>query len=91
MDPGLEKLKTNLESAVEGMSSEQLSWHPPGKWSAAEVLEHLYLSYIGTIGGFERSTSADWIAFSFDSGMRSIDFSWIPARTTLTSDVRLPL
>ena len=54
MDSSLEKLKENLESAVEGMSSEQLSWHLPGKWSAAEVLEHLYLSYAGTINGFER-------------------------------------
>ena len=54
MDYRLEKLKENLESAVEGMSSEQLSWHPPGKWCAAEVLEHLYLSYTGTIKGFER-------------------------------------
>jgi hypothetical protein len=54
MDSRLEKLKENLESAVEGMSSEQLSWHLPGKWCAAEVLEHLYLSYAGTIQGFER-------------------------------------
>ena len=53
MDSRLEKLKQSLESAVEGMSSEQLSWHPPGKWCAAEVLEHLYLSYTGTINGFE--------------------------------------
>jgi hypothetical protein len=54
MDSRLEKLKHSLESAVEGMSSEQLSWHPAGKWCAAEVLEHLYLSYVGTIRGFER-------------------------------------
>src|SRR5260370_10515770 len=54
MDFRLEKLKENLESAVEGMSSEQLSWHLPGKWCAAEVLEHLYLTYTGTIQGFER-------------------------------------
>jgi hypothetical protein len=54
MDYRLEKLKEKLESAVEGMSSEQLSWHPPGKWCAAEVLEHLYLTYTGTITGFER-------------------------------------
>lgn len=53
----LEKLKENLESAVEGMSSEQLSWHLPGKWRAAEVLEHLYLTYIGTTRGFERVMS----------------------------------
>jgi hypothetical protein len=54
MDPRLEKLKEKLESAVQGMSSEQLSWHLPGKWCAAEVLEHLYLTYTATIEGFER-------------------------------------
>src|ERR1700741_513399 len=53
-DRRLEQLKENLESAVEGMSGEQWSWHPPGKWCAAEVLEHLYLTYSGTITGFER-------------------------------------
>jgi len=31
-----------------------MSWHPPGKWCAAEVLEHLYLTYTGTIKGFQR-------------------------------------
>jgi hypothetical protein len=54
MDSRLEKLQEDLESAVEGMSSEQLSWHIPGKWCAAEVLEHLYLTYTGTITGLER-------------------------------------
>src|SRR5580704_17408863 len=54
MDSCLEKLKQALESAVEGMSSERLTWHPAGKWCAAEVLEHLYLTYTGTIRGFER-------------------------------------
>ena len=57
MDSRLHKLNESLQSAVEGMSSEQLSWHLPGKWCAAEVLEHLYLSYVGTIGGFERVMS----------------------------------
>ena len=54
MDSRLHKLKEALQSAVEGMSSEQLSCHPPGKWCAAELLEHLYLTYTGTILGFER-------------------------------------
>ena len=54
MDSRLEELKENLNSAVDGMSGEQLNWHPPGKWCAAEVLEHLYLTYTGTIKGFER-------------------------------------
>ena len=54
MDSRLDKLKQSLESAVEGMSSEQLSWHLPGKWCATEVLEHLYLTYAGTTKGFEK-------------------------------------
>jgi hypothetical protein len=54
MDSRLNQLQECLQSAVEGMSSEQLSWHPPGKWCAAELLEHLYLTYTGTILGFER-------------------------------------
>ena len=54
MDSRLDKFKESLQSAVEGMSSEQLNWHPPGKWCAAELLEHLYLTYTGTIKGFER-------------------------------------
>jgi hypothetical protein len=54
MDSHLRELKESLESAVEGMSREQLSWHPADKWCAAEVLEHLYLTYTGTIKGFEK-------------------------------------
>jgi len=54
MDSRLAKLKQELETAVEGMSSEQMTWHPAGKWCAAEVLEHLYLTYTGTIRGFEK-------------------------------------
>jgi hypothetical protein len=59
MDSRLEKLKEDLESAVEGMSREQLSWHLPGKWCAAEVLEHLYLTYAATINGLERVITSD--------------------------------
>ena len=58
MDSRLEKLMGAVETAVEGMSGEQLNWHPPGKWCAAEVLEHLYLTYTGTIKGFERVIEA---------------------------------
>jgi hypothetical protein len=54
MDSRLEELKQAVESAVEGLSSEQLGWHPAEKWCAAEVLEHLYLTYTGTIKGFSK-------------------------------------
>ena len=54
MDSLLEELRRALESAVAGMSNREMNWHPAEKWSAAEVLEHLYLTYTGTIKGFER-------------------------------------
>ncbi|MGD0568616.1 MAG: DUF1569 domain-containing protein [Candidatus Sulfotelmatobacter sp.] len=54
MDPRLAELKQALESATAGMSSEQLSLRPADKWSAEEVLEHLYLTYTGTIKGLEK-------------------------------------
>jgi hypothetical protein len=36
------------------MTREDLQRHPEGKWSPAEVLEHLYLTYTGTTKGLER-------------------------------------
>jgi hypothetical protein len=58
MDSRLEELKQAVQSAVESLSSEQLTWHPPDKWCAAEILEHLYLTYSGTIKGFTKVLEA---------------------------------
>jgi Protein of unknown function (DUF1569) len=62
MDSHLEQLQQAIASATRGMSRQELirhpdsypKGHPRGKWSAAEVLEHLYLTYTGTIKGLER-------------------------------------
>ena len=54
MDAKLEKLRGAIADAVAGMSEEEWNRHPDGKWCAAEVLEHLYLTYTGTVKGFER-------------------------------------
>lgn len=58
MDSHLKKLQQALSEATEGMSAEERRWHPPGKWCAEEVLEHLYLTYTGTIRGFTRALEA---------------------------------
>ena len=58
VDPRLQTLQRELASAVAGLSPEQLAWHPPQKWCIAEVLEHLYLTYTGTMKGFERFMAA---------------------------------
>jgi len=69
VDRRLEILQKELMSAIAGLTAEQLRWHPPGKWSAAEVLEHLYLTYTGTTKGLSRvlaaqkaaTTPATWV------------------------------
>jgi DinB superfamily len=59
VDPHLQRLQQEIAAAVAALSTEQLSWHPaPGKWCADEVLEHLYLTYTGTLKGFERVAEA---------------------------------
>jgi hypothetical protein len=58
MDPRLERLQQAIETAMARLSAEQRKWHPPGKWSTVEVLEHLYLTYTGTVKGFERVDAA---------------------------------
>jgi hypothetical protein len=58
VDSRLQRLQEEIASAVSSLSDKQLSWHPPGKWRAAEVLEHLYLTYTGTVKGFERVAAA---------------------------------
>lgn len=48
MNPILQEAFDAIQSATEGMTEEQLLFHPEGKWCSAEVLEHLSLSYSGT-------------------------------------------
>lgn len=37
-----------IDNAIQGMTDEQLGWHPEGKWSSAGILEHLSLAYART-------------------------------------------
>src|SRR5947207_10653414 len=54
MDSYLHRLQQAITSATRGMTIEQLTSRAEGKWSAAEILEHLYLTYSGTVKGMER-------------------------------------
>lgn len=58
MDPYLGKLQREIAAATASLSPEQLSWQHPGKWSTAEILEHLYLTYTGTSKGLSRVLEA---------------------------------
>jgi hypothetical protein len=58
VDPRLRRLQKEIESAVAGLTPEQSTSHSPGKWCVAEILEHLYLTYTGTVKGFQRVAEA---------------------------------
>ena len=52
------RLQDEIASSIAELSPEQLMLRPPGKWCVGEILEHLYLTYTGTIKGFERVEQA---------------------------------
>lgn len=55
MHKQMAKLHSVVSSAISGASVEELTRRPPGgKWSAAEILEHLDLTYLGTIQSLEK-------------------------------------
>jgi hypothetical protein len=37
-----------IDASTRGMTPAQLAWHPEGKWSSAEILEHLAKAYGST-------------------------------------------
>jgi hypothetical protein len=55
----LKTLQEELAHAIAGFTQEKYSAHPPGKWCATEILEHLYLTYTGTTKGFSRLLAAE--------------------------------
>lgn len=54
MNSQLQRVLDLINTATANMNDEQLSWHPPDKWCTAEILEHLSLSYSGTVKGFSK-------------------------------------
>jgi hypothetical protein len=54
MDFYLRKVQETIASSTAGMSPEHFRRHPEGKWSAAEIVEHLWLTYRATTIAFDR-------------------------------------
>jgi hypothetical protein len=53
MSPVLAAALKDIDGATNGMTDEQLAWHPPEKWSTGDILEHLALAFAGTIKGMQ--------------------------------------
>jgi len=88
MDRYLSRLQQELAAAISGLTPGQMSWRPPGKWCTAEVLEHLYLTYTGTIKGFQKVSAANHPVCSkssivqFAGRLLVFGFSYLPSGRT---------
>ncbi len=54
----IQKLQDQLQARAAAMSDVDSRHRTDGKWSVAEILEHLYLTYTGTIKGLNRVLEA---------------------------------
>jgi uncharacterized protein DUF1569 len=54
MCPEFERTLQEIDSATNGMTDEQLAWHPEAKWSTGDILEHLSLAFAGTVAGMHK-------------------------------------
>ncbi len=54
MDFYVQRTLHAIESATAGMDLKQLAAHPETKWSSSEILEHLLLTFSGTVKRLQR-------------------------------------
>lgn len=54
MNSALHELANQITHEIQDLTAEELSRQPEGKWSIAEILEHLSLTYSGTKLGLDR-------------------------------------
>lgn len=59
MHQQLAQLYSAISAVVSECDAESLTQHPEGRWSSAEILEHLNLTYLGTIKNLERRLAED--------------------------------
>jgi len=84
MHAKLEQLRRAITEAIDDMTPEDFLRHPEGKWCAAQILEHLNLTYIGTAKNLERCVASGQTLASVDrSSKRSQRFvvtklRWFP-------------
>jgi len=48
MHSHLQRTREAIDQATDGLTVDELIWHPDGKWCTAEILEHLALAFGGT-------------------------------------------
>jgi hypothetical protein len=85
MHPLVRSTLVEIERATAGMTADDWQRHPDGKWSAAEVLEHLSITFGSTAKGLQkvldagRHPSAKRSAAQFFRKLVVIDIGYFPS------------
>lgn len=58
MSEYIPRLQEAIASSIRGLGREEMLQQREGKWSIAQVLEHLYLTYTGTVKGCQRAMTS---------------------------------
>ena len=77
MHPTLDQIRAALLTVTEGMTATEWSQHPEGKWSAAEVIEHLSLTYSRTALAMQRVLAADMPAATALKFKQRMGILWV--------------
>ncbi len=59
MHPDLQAVLDDIAASAGPLSDAQMAWHPPGKWSPADILEHLTKAFAGTTYIMTRALGQD--------------------------------
>src|ERR1041384_5969803 len=58
MHPTVDTTWKMISQATAGMTPEELARHPEGKWCAAEIVEHLLITYTSTTKGLRKALAS---------------------------------
>lgn len=76
MHPDLERTRQAILDVSDGLTPEQLSWHPEGKWSTSEILEHLQKTYASTAHILDRCVEQG-VSKASDATLRQRAGAWV--------------
>src|SRR5947208_17127283 len=59
LSPLLQQALHSIDASTAGMTDEEMIWHPEGKWSSAQILEHLSLAFSSTVTRMKDTLAQD--------------------------------
>jgi hypothetical protein len=90
MHPTLQQVHDLLTSATAGMTPEDWHRHPEGKWSAAQVMEHLTLTYTGTSYALRKCLAAGQPSATRPSLRQRLITFWVVGRGHFPRGIEAP-